>query len=159
MSGDDAVAVADQLARMESQLRAMTDVLDQRLRYSDQKESMFSQLYRDLEDARRQLSGDQIRPLILDLVLLLDRTEQAAGLHPESPLPSIAQELVEILARQGVERITAPQAALDPTLQQVIGVDGVPATEGVPSGYRVVREGYRFRDRVLRPQQVVAYGS
>ena len=153
----DTTLVAAQLSRIEGQLLLVSDVLHQRLRYDEQKESMFTQLYQDLEDARKQISGDHLRPLFLDLVLLLDRAEQAVVRHPDSSLVSIAQELLEILDRQGVERIAAPDTdVLDPTVQQVIGVEDEP-DDGVRLSHRVVREGYRFRDRVLRPQQVVSY--
>jgi molecular chaperone GrpE (heat shock protein) len=66
-----------------------------------------------------------------------------------------AHSVLEALARAGVERIPAGKGKLDRQSQKAVGVEATenPAEDG--DVVRSVRPGFRWRDRVFRPEEVV----
>ena len=67
----------------------------------------------------------------------------------------VHNELLKILADAGLERIDATGVPFDPTVHEA--VSQVPADEPAdePVVHQVMRAGYRFSERVLRPASVV----
>jgi len=64
------------------------------------------------------------------------------------------RQLMEILAREGLETIEAVGQPFDPLLHEAIMQ--VPAEEGLEDNQvtEVLRKGYRFKDRIVRPAMV-----
>jgi molecular chaperone GrpE (heat shock protein) len=105
---------------------------------------------------------DVARPLLVDIILLIDRVE--TNLPPSSTtgsaetqtiLATIRDELLEILARRSVEPVVCVEnAAFDPHLQRAISVE--PTSR--PSEHNLthfVRRGYQADGQLLRPEDVV----
>jgi molecular chaperone GrpE len=78
----------------------------------------------------------------------------------------VLKGLSSVLKRHGVECIDAEGADFDPSEHEAVSVvEAEPATEAEPAAegdrvggdsvVRVVRAGYRFKDRLLRPARVV----
>ena len=67
---------------------------------------------------------------------------------------SVEDELLEILARRDFFRMEVKEY-FDPALHNAVGT--VPATDGVQDKtiIKVVRNGYMFRERVIRPADVI----
>ena len=64
-------------------------------------------------------------------------------------------ELREILERAGLEDVPGVDAPFDPTWHDaVMQVDGETTDDGEPKVAQVLRNGYRFKGRVLRPASV-----
>ena len=105
---------------------------------------------------------DVARPLLVDIILLIDRVESnlppsstAGSAETQTLLATIRDELLEILARRSVEPVVCEQsAAFDPHVQRAIRVEPT----SLPSEHNLtqfVRRGYQADGQLLRPEDVV----
>src|SRR5271163_5016158 len=83
----------------------------------------------------------------------LDVGEGAKALHASRAM------LMDILSREGLERVDQPEVAFDPSVHDAVAhADG----EGGPGGEtlvdEVMRSGYRWKGQVLRPAMVRVRG-
>jgi molecular chaperone GrpE len=155
-------AVEPILGELRSELVLLRTVVQQRLSYDQVKEEAFERLYAELDGYKKNATFEQVRPLYLDLVLLLDRIEilraDAAGGDASqvvaSLLDSIRDELLEALARREVEVMRRDSAEFDPSYQRAVGA--VPVADRALHNMveRVVRRGFAWRDRVIRAEEV-----
>lgn len=97
--------------------------------------------------------------LFLDLIMLYDRVVRLSKDTPADDMPeacgSIATELLQILKHQGVQRVEASSPEFDSSIQQALKI--VETSEASIDGTvgEVLRDGFVYRDVVLRPQGVV----
>jgi len=105
---------------------------------------------------------DSARPLLVDIILLIDRVESnlppsstAGNAETQTLLATIRDELLEIPARRSVEPVVCEQhVAFDPRLQRAIRVEPT----SLPSEHNLtqfVRRGYQADGQLLRPEDVV----
>jgi molecular chaperone GrpE len=143
---------------------ALNQMMKERLAYDYVKEEAFDRLYVEVEEVRQERGFQQIRPLLMDLILLYDRIElgiqQMYGLEGSMPdvaqlLQSFRDELLEVLYRREVETIVAPTATFDRTLQQAVSVQPTAVASEHNQVVRVVRRGFRYRNRILRSEEVI----
>ena len=144
------------LARIESGIEQLGALVDQRLSYDAVKEEAFERLYQDLEQFRGEATAQQLRPVMLDVILLLDRVDTAladleAVRDPRELLSSFRDELIEILERRGVMALSRADAAFDPKVQRAVEVESAADRVEHNSVARVVRRGYISDGKVLRP--------
>ncbi len=66
----------------------------------------------------------------------------------------VHRQLLDVLKEQGVEVVEAVGVAFDPNLHEALGHE---ASDEIPEGHvlRQLRKGYRVRDRLLRPANVI----
>lgn len=150
------------LARIESTVADVRRLVDERLRYDGIKEQAFDRLYKDLEHFRGEAALHQVRPLLLDVILLLDRLDgaMAAPVNSGDPgafLGSVREELLEILERRGVSSVSNIEEKFDPQVQRAVEVEATSDEAAHNSIARVVRRGYVADDKVLRPEEVVVF--
>lgn len=143
---------------------ALNQIIKERLVYDHVKEEAFDRLYVEVEEVRQERGFQQIRPLLMDLILLYDRIElgmqQLYGLEGSMPevvqlLQSFRDELLEVLYRREVEAIVVPTATFDRTLQQAVSVQPTVVLSEHNQVVRVVRRGFRYRSRILRSEEVI----
>lgn len=104
---------------------------------------------RAVEVLRAQVDDLRLAPLCRELILLLDRIDAS----DDDFACSLGEELEEILAHYGLERIPAVPS-FDPAIQRVVSTrPEAGAKEGAV--LEVVREGYALNGSVLRPQHVI----
>lgn len=135
----------------------------ERLQYDKAKEEAFDRLYAQLDELRSDREFDHLKPLYLDLILLFDRLDQTvvAALPHEDTSParavlvSLRAELVEVLYRREIELIDPSPPAFDPTLQRAVGTQDTDTPDKHNSVGAVVRRGFRYRGRMLRPEEVI----
>lgn len=146
------------------QLAALREEFAKRLSYDAVKEDAFSRLYREMDESRAEQKIQQFRPIYLDLILLLDRIEQNhanvvnGNTSNEAFAPllkSLGDEVLEILFRGEVEPISQLSSKFDPTSQRAVGVEGAREQQEHHDVARVVRRGFKFRNHVLRAEEVV----
>lgn len=150
------------IGELRSELTLLRSVVQQRLSSDQVKEDAFERLYAELEAYKKNSAFEQVRPLYLDLILLLDRIETmraSAATGEASPeaaplLGSISDELVEVLARREVEVMRPEAAEFDPSRQQAIGAVPVADRALHNTVERVVRRGFVWRGRVIRAEEV-----
>lgn len=155
------------LATVESirtEVTRLADSFEARFRYDAAKEMAFDRLYEDLDFARVASEFQRMRPLYFDLILLFDRLDKAAEAphHQLSPsfdshglLVSLREELLEILARRGVELISPSPQLFDATLQRVIGIEAAGDQDEENSIVTVVRKGFRHEHHLVRAEEVI----
>jgi molecular chaperone GrpE (heat shock protein) len=155
------------LAAIESLATEFSDLnrtIESRLRYDKVKEEAFERLYAELEDLKKNSAFEQISPLYMDLILLFDRIENirqdidgstTAPSPQKDVLKTLSDELLEILYRRGVELINTTDQTFDPSVQQAIGAQ--PTFSEVEKNQidRVVRRGFRYRERIIRAEEVI----
>jgi molecular chaperone GrpE len=150
--------------KMNVTLGHLNETVQSRLTYDKTKEEAFDRLYSELEQLKANASFDQLRPLYLDLILLFDRIENICQSAPptvqEAPdilalFKSLRDEIVEILYRREIEIIPSSPASFDPTTQRAIGVETT--SEEAQSGgvAKIVRRGFRYRNRIIRSEEVI----
>ncbi|MBV9929094.1 MAG: nucleotide exchange factor GrpE [Acidobacteria bacterium] len=151
------------LTEMSAELSVLNSTIEGRLRYDKAKEEAFERLYAELDEMKRNSAFEQARPLYTDLILLFDRIEGARqelardGSEAPAVLPlleTLSEELLEVLARREVE-VLRTSAEFDPSLQRAVGTQPAPDEAGNNGVARVLRRGFRYRDRILRPEEVI----
>lgn len=147
-----------------TEITTLHQTIKERLSYDRVKEEAFDRLYAEVEEVRQERSFQQIRPLLMDLILLYDRIElsiqhiyEQEGSTPGAAqlLKSFRDEVLEILYRREVEMIVVGSPAFDRTLQQVIKVQPTAFASEHNQVVRVVRRGFRYRNRILRSEEVI----
>lgn len=147
LEGDLETARAEAVAHLETAQRVQADFDNYRRRVS-----------RDAEDAAKR-AGQRV---IAELLPALDNLERALahadagseGAELAGGVRMVLQQVLDVLAKEGVERIDPEDAEFDPNEHQAVGqaerVD-------VPAGtvVEVYQCGYRMHGRVLRPATVV----
>lgn len=149
---------------LHAEIVALRDLVRERLTYDRVKEEAFDRLYAEVEEVRQERAFQQLRPFLIDLLLLYDRIElsrqrlvEQAGRPSEvgQLLQSLSEEVLEILARRDVEMLVVVSTTFDRTLQQAIKLQPSERIEEHQQVLRVVRRGFRYRQRILRCEEVI----
>jgi len=83
----------------------------------------------------------------------LDVGEGAKALHASRAM------LMDILSREGLERVDQPEVTFDPAVHDAVAhADGEGGPEGQTLVDEVMRSGYRWKGQVLRPAMVRVRG-
>jgi molecular chaperone GrpE len=156
--------VFSMLSNLQQNLSSLLHLITNRLSYDKTKETAFDRLYQEMEELKQDQELNQLRPLYIDLILLIDRMNNiykdkldSGTVSPEliHILKTLSAELVEILYRRGVEPIYGTSNLFDPKMQQVVEV--VPTSNSQEDGQivEVVRHGFKYKDIILRPEDVI----
>lgn len=149
---------------LAAEVAALQDTVAGRLSYDQEKETAFDYLYAELEAVKQERAFEQVRPLFIDLMLLFDRVESCRQemIDSASASPAFAQilqtigdELLEVLSRREVEILTITSPVFDREVQQVVGTRPASSEAANNQVVRVVRRGFRYRNRIIRPEQVI----
>lgn len=152
------------LSNLTQGMNSLFQVITNRLSYDKAKEDAFDRLYREMEDLKKDQELAQLRPLYIDLILLIDRMNTIykdmldTGLvSPEliNVLKTLSAELVEILYRRGVEPIYSTSDTFDPKIQQVVEIIATQNPNEDGQIVEIVRHGFKYQEVVLRPEDVV----
>ena len=146
-AGDQAQAMAEEVARWR----------DLALRTAADFDNFRKRVAREREEAVRFGNQD----LLEQLIPILDNFEMGmmAAASDTSSMIYIGMDMVrkqfnEFLSQQGVEEIVALHAAFDPNMHEAVSEE-VSAEHAPGTVVRVLRRGFRLRDRLLRPANVV----
>ena len=139
---DEISSTRHELSEVREELKALSDLFSRRL-MNDKKKN---ELIQTVTDAANYAC---IEPFLYDLILLLDRIEG----EKDEVVQSVKEELMEILERRGVEKIKVTRE-FNSKLNKAVRVT---ESEEVTSlqVVRIVRNGYTYADRVVRPAEVV----
>jgi molecular chaperone GrpE (heat shock protein) len=157
-------AMLTAISPIAEELALLREEFAKRLSYDATKEDAFSRLYREMDDSRTEQKLQQFRPIYLDLILLLDRIEQnhANVINGSTVkedfaalLKSLNDEVLEILFRGEVEPIANLSSKFDPTSQRAVGLEAALEQQEHHDVARVVRRGFKFRNHILRAEEVV----
>lgn len=144
---------------LEADLEAFVALASERDEYLDALrrtqadfENYRKRMQREAADAR-DAGASALAGKLIDV---LDTVDLALAHDPSDAVAQIATALVETLGKEGLERIDAFGASFDPELHDaVLHEEG----DGPAEVIEVLRAGWRWRDRVLRPAMVKVKGS
>lgn len=122
----------------------------------------------DLENVRRRVQEDAIQDrkyaslgLVSDLVQPLDMLIKASSMVTEDQqmknfligFQMIANQLSDVLKRDGLAEIEAKGKEFDPNIHQAISKEHV---DGVEPGIvlEVLQSGFKYKDRIIKPAMV-----
>ena len=152
---EDSPSVEEQLAEA---LREKEDFRVMGLRARADLENYRKRASEEREEARRSAST----AVLLKLLSVVDDFERAMALVPDDAvapgwlegLQLVHKGMSTLLESEGVSRIEATGNAFDPhESEAILYQESTSAADG--EVISVIREGYRQRDRVLRPAQVI----
>jgi molecular chaperone GrpE len=144
----------DPMARLQADLDRFRDLA---LRSQADFENYKKRAAREKEEAIKYANSS----LLERLVAIVDNFElgldAAKGEGQQSPVYSgmtlVLKQLSDFLAENGLQPIEAEGKKFDPNLHEAIAHQPSDFPEGTV--IRQTRRGYRFKDRLLRPSQVV----
>jgi molecular chaperone GrpE len=141
-----------------------TDPLDELARERDEYRDALVRLKADFENYRKRV-GKQEREhveraaekLVEQLLPVLDTADLALSHGAGEDVKQLAASLFAVLEREGLERIDLSGERFDPTVHDAVAHE--PADEGDEQEVvEVLRSGYRWKGRVLRPAMVKVRG-
>ncbi len=156
--------VLSMLSNLQQNFSSLLQVVTNRLSYDKTKEAAFDRLYKEMEELKQDQELSQLRPLYIDLILLIDRMNtiyndklDSGSQNPElvNILQTLSHEVLEILYRRGVELIVTTSPVFDPKVQKVVEVIPTQNPEEDNTVVHLVRHGFKYKDVVLRPEEVV----
>lgn len=152
----------DPLGLIAAELRALRADFAAKIRYDEGQEQILAAMGAELDQHRQGVFRMQLKPVLLDLVAMYDDLSQLIDSPESSPATSQALDLVrgtvlDTLARNGAEQIASEDDAVDRTVHKVVRM----VTTDDPAEDRRIaarlRPGFRWNDRVLRPEWVNVY--
>ena len=166
-SGDGTGAsAADVTADVTAAAEAAADDIDDLASLAAQRDEYLDALLHlqaDFENYKKRVAkqqADQLERaaegLVEKLLPVLDTVDLARAHGGGEGADQIGSALVDVLAKEGLERVGEPEAPFDPKQHDaVLHEDG----DGEPVIVEVMRAGYRWRGRLLRPAMVKVKGS
>lgn len=156
--------ILESLFGLSSELSSIRTIVENRLTYDKAKEEAFDRLYAELDELKRDSLFEYLRPFFFDLILLFDRIESTRQSMNQNAtldkslrdlLKTLSDELLEVLHRKEVELIKTSSATFDAVLQRAIGTEPTAIEIENSQIARVVRRGFKFRERILRAEEVI----
>lgn len=154
-----------EMSGVSADISLIKTVMEKRLSYDQTKETAFDQLYKELDELKKNTEFERNRSIYMDLILLYDRIENIrlnlSGASDQSSdssgalLSSLSDEVIEILYRRGIEAIVTDPTVFDKAIQQAIGTEPAASESENNQVARVVRKGFRYQDRILRAEEVI----
>ncbi len=148
---DEAVADVEQINADDIDVFA---VLEER----DQFKNMAQRIQADFDNFRKQAAvrakadADRATGRLAEAMLpVLDAAEAAFLRHPEEVGPLLNQMLLE-LKKHGLETLDLEGQPFDPEVAEAVAHE--PGDGGEPIVSEVLRSGYRWKERTLRPAMV-----
>lgn len=148
-------------------LSEIKEIIASRLEYDEVKEKAFDKLY---EEMRRQnevfdLLDRTLKPVLSDLLLLHDSMKKFESILLNQSIITegaiqnykyIEEELIAILYRQDVLPIeTNSEEIFNSKIHKVAKIENADKKDDDFKIVNILRDGFVWRDKVLRPQEVV----
>jgi molecular chaperone GrpE len=151
---DDTDAVEAAVSSQEAELDALQAQLDERTGDLQRISAEYSN-YRRRVERDRQLASDIAKgQVVTQLLTVLDDIERAQE-HGDlsGAFKAVADKIVAALQGQGLESFGAIGDVFDPGVHEAVQHSTSPEVDK-PTVTAVLRRGYRFGERVLRPAMV-----
>lgn len=146
---DDLAPHQDELGRA---LKERDDYLDALRRLQAEFENYKKRVRRQEAELAERAS----EALVNKLLPVLDTIDLALAHDPSGPLNQVSTALYEVLSKEGLVRVDQTGAPFDPTFHDAVDHEH---GEGDPEIAEVMRSGYQWKGRVLRPAMVKVKGS
>ena len=148
--------VGDQLGQIAHEVEQLRDLMQRRLLEDKNTKQLVQGVNASLERRDEIDSHKALTPMVKELLLAIDRlisNEPSAELNQ-----SVADELLTVLARYGVEQIGTDGKA-DPTIHNIVGFEPLNGGAEQDDIVEVTRTGFTLAGSVVRPAQVIVARS
>jgi molecular chaperone GrpE len=141
----------------------LADVARQRDEYLDtmrRVQADFDNYRKRVERQQREMADNAATSLVKKLLPVLDTAEMALAHGGGEDVKQVEASLFDVLSKEGLERILPEGQPFDPEVHDAVAhepVEGEGAPER-PEVSQVLRAGYRWKGRVLRPAMVKVRG-
>jgi molecular chaperone GrpE len=146
---------------MAARLAALEQERDTYLDHLRRERAEFENYRRRSQKERMQALDRGAEALITQLLGVLDNFGYVLEAAKDSDdgvakgVRMVHAELRDVLERAGLEEVHGVDATFDPNVHDaVMQVEGDQTDDGEPKVAQVLRSGYRFKGRVLRPASV-----
>ncbi|MGE3852972.1 MAG: nucleotide exchange factor GrpE [Planctomycetota bacterium] len=151
--------IAQRMSAFEQHLNKLTHYFNDRFREDKTKEQAFETLYEDLKKYRDNFLYQAQKPVFKSLVILHDDAQKMVD-SIEDPqarekVDLLREMLLELLYRNDVEIMDARPEKFNREFQKVIRRESTKDPEQDYQIKEILREGFMWADRILRPQEVV----
>jgi molecular chaperone GrpE (heat shock protein) len=156
---DPAEPEGGSLAEVLAALRCLQDSFDAKIRYDEVREQQIAALHQELEEHRRGLYQQILKPVLLDIIGLYDDIAKITA--TDGPMADdqafLLNSVDEILRRHGVESFACAGDDVDRSRQRVIDVAPTDSIDADRKVAQRMRPGFEVDGKVLRPEWIVAY--
>jgi molecular chaperone GrpE len=154
------VLLDSHIAGIELTLLQLKEMFEQRLQYDAVKDRAFDTLYDKMKQYESGFQASLKESMIRSLVLLHDtmvnsEAELSATPKAQAHISYLRQELLDILYAEDVEPIGELSGQFNSSRQQALRTIPTDDPAQGNSIAEVIREGFLFQGKVLRPQSVI----
>lgn len=161
MSADEILAGLDDVSSLESMfestladLERVTAERDEYLDLARRVQAEFENYKRRVTAQRADEAGKQAEAVVAELLPVLDAGEAAISHGVEDVVP-VHNMLEQTLVKLGLTKVDEIDAPFDPNVHEAVMSE---PGDGVPSVAEVLRTGYSWKGRVVRPAMVKVRG-
>ena len=161
--GERASTGEQELAAAEAAVAEDVDELAKVAAERDEYLDALRHLQADFENFRKRVHKEQAaaadrgaESLVRELLPALDAADLARAHDESGSVQPVVSALGEALSKVGVERLDPQGQPFDPSEHEAVMHE---PGDGEPEVLEVLRAGYRFKGRVLRPAMVKVKGS
>ena len=154
-------ALEAQLVELRQALEDLQEQFSEKITRDDAKRLLISKVVERMEKLESDFLFREFRKkLFLDVIMLYDRVvrlskdKEWTDLEDEV-LGSIATEILQVLKQQCVVRVVASSSAFDESIQEALDVVETSDESMDATVSEILRDGFVYRDVLLRPQGVV----
>lgn len=151
-----------QAAPDEQQVDGVDDQVGAVAAERDAYKETAQRLQADLENYRKRMVKQQGEALeraneglVSKLLPVLDTIDLAKAHEPNGSLEQVAVALMEVLSKEGLERVASVEQPFDPSVHEAVAHE---AGDGGPRVVEEMRAGYKWKGRVIRPAMVKVAG-
>jgi len=134
-------AKENEILKMRNEIN---ELREQNLRFSADVENMRKRTDDEISLNRKYAAQD----IIIKILPVIDSLENSN----DEPNKIVLKQLMEILSKEGLREINDSGTKFDPTKHEAIGVEDGGQENTIK---RVVRKGYFFNDKLIRPEMVI----
>ena len=150
--------ISEQLNKLHTVLTSLADRFDARIRHDGVREQMFNALHAQLKAQEADQSFEVKKNLYRSLMRLHDSLsilQNNVDTESRAAVEDVRQELLDILDSEGVILIEPSDNVFDRKLQQAVEVTPTSDTSQDNTVSDVIRAGFLYGERTLRPQSVI----
>lgn len=129
----------------------------------DSYRELAQRLQADFENYKKRVAKQDVERvaraeenLVIKLLPVLDTIDLALAHDPNGSLEQVRTSLLEVLEKSGLERVASVEDAFDPTHHEAVAHE---PGEGEQRVGEIMRAGYKWNGRVVRPAMVKVVGS
>jgi len=165
-SGSGSSSSDDAVERELDPMKVLAAERDEYLLALQRVQAEFENYRKRIQRLQDEQSARAATDLVTKLLHVLDtldlaqahQGESGAGSEDAKALQAARSMLLETLAKEGLERVNEAEVPFDPEVHDAVAKCEGEGEGGVPVIDEVLRSGYRWRGRVLRPAMVRVRG-